>query len=267
MAESKPDRNRPFRGDDAMPSGGPIAPARRTVAGALVDPSTLVLVAANLLPLIGVLAWNWDIYLVLVAYWAETAIAGFWLFLRIANVPRSPARPGQSGPPRAATILAASLYGVHAGLFMTVHFFFLWVLFAGAWRDKVNGAGDFIATVIVGTGLWIVLVALFVSHGYSFLRETGRLPGWAPTSARAATGGPPTAAGSQTGDAGVRAFYTRIVTLHVAIIIGGFFALAYSSIAPVIILVTLKTVADVVMHAMDLRRSPAPIAVASAPAE
>jgi hypothetical protein len=54
----------------------------------LLYPSTLVLLAANLLPLAGVLFWGWDAFVLLVLYWMETAAIGFWTIARIATAPR-----------------------------------------------------------------------------------------------------------------------------------------------------------------------------------
>src|ERR1700738_2592364 len=54
----------------------------------LLYPSTLILVAANLLPLVGVAFWHWDAFLVLMLYWMDTAIIAFWTMARIAMTPR-----------------------------------------------------------------------------------------------------------------------------------------------------------------------------------
>ena len=39
-------------------------------------PSTLALIAANLVPVYGVLFWGWDLFGLMVLYWVETAIIG-----------------------------------------------------------------------------------------------------------------------------------------------------------------------------------------------
>lgn len=40
----------------------------------LLYPSTLILVAANLVPLLGIAFWMWDVFLLLSLYWMETAV-------------------------------------------------------------------------------------------------------------------------------------------------------------------------------------------------
>src|SRR5262249_55153884 len=69
-------------------AGGAVQPA---TAGSrlrgLFYPSTLLLIAANALPLVGVLYWGWDVFVLLVLYWMETAIIGFWMIVQIATLP------------------------------------------------------------------------------------------------------------------------------------------------------------------------------------
>ena len=38
--------------------------------------------AANMLQVYGVLYWGWDIFQILMLYWMETAVIGFWALLR-----------------------------------------------------------------------------------------------------------------------------------------------------------------------------------------
>ena len=54
----------------------------------LPQPSTLILIAANLVPLLGVFLWGWDAFVLLVLYWLETAVIAFWTIVRIATQPR-----------------------------------------------------------------------------------------------------------------------------------------------------------------------------------
>ena len=44
--------------------------------------SAILLVAANLIPLVGVLLFGWSLWTILVLYWVENGIVGFW------NVPK-----------------------------------------------------------------------------------------------------------------------------------------------------------------------------------
>lgn len=117
---------------------------------------------------------------------------------------------------------------------MTVHMVFLWLLFAGPWAAKIHDARDFIRLIVVGMGLWIPLVALFVGQGAIFINDAvnrfafGKAPPANATIAEIMGG-----------------FYKRIVLMHVAIIGGGFVAQAIGTVAPLVVMVLLKTAIEV----------------------
>jgi hypothetical protein len=208
----------------------------------LFHPSTVILLAANLLPLLGIVFWHWDAFLLLVLYWMETAVIGFWTIMAIVAAPLETVGPAARGTSR---LFIVSFFIVHAGIFMSVHFMFLWQLFSGAWSRDVHGVGDFIRVIVIGTGLWVPLAALFVSRGVSFLLTTfgGRLlPAWlAPAQ--------PDAGDNLLSEKGLLGgFYGRIIVMHVTIIFGGFIAIAIGSIAPLVFLVVLKTWIDLKLH-------------------
>src|SRR5690348_6450867 len=114
-------------------SGLPSRPAATAPPlAALVYPSTLVLIATNAVPLVGVLAWGWDAFLVLMLYWMESAIIAFWTIARISTLP-----PGAMGPlyfngrPTNSPAAMTMFFVVFLGCFMGGHLLFLWVIFAG----------------------------------------------------------------------------------------------------------------------------------------
>lgn len=212
----------------------------------LLHPSTLVLIAANLLPLLGIVFWGWDAFLLLVLYWLETLVIGFWTILAVAvTPPDAPAKTAQGASTRQTSrFFLVPFFIVHAGIFMSVHFMFLWSLFSGDWAKRVHDPADFIRVIVIATGLWVPLVALFVSRGFSFL--------FAIYAARQGpVGSPPGADGRRkpaVEDAVVNGFYSRIIVMHLTILAGGFVALALGSLAPLIVLVALKTGIDVRLH-------------------
>jgi hypothetical protein len=132
----------------------------------LLEPQALILLLGNLVPLIGVVAWGWDAFVLLMLYWLETAIIAFWSVLRIATMP--PAALGDikyEGYDKQPTPIAlAAFFTVHAGLFMSVHFLFLWELFGGDWPRRVHGLRSFVDQIVIATGLWIPLAVLFVAR-------------------------------------------------------------------------------------------------------
>ncbi|HVY19405.1 MAG TPA: DUF6498-containing protein [Bauldia sp.] len=170
--------------------------------------STLIVVAANLVPLAGVVFWGWDVFVLLILYWLETAVIGFWTIMRLLLVSEagSATLGRMAGPARViGRGFQAVFITVHAGIFMTVHFLFLWTLFAGAWADVVHGPIDFVRVLVIGTGLWLPLLFLFLVRGWFVLRDV--------------------VLGSvdMEGDV-LSGLYIRIVVMQFAIILGGWLA-------------------------------------------
>ncbi len=211
----------------------------------LLYPSTLFLIGANLVPLIGVLLWDWDAFVLLMLYWLETAVIAFWTVVRIATMRRDALGDiqfeGTSKP--AAPLALAAFFTLHAGIFMGVHFMFLWSLFAGGWARKIHGPREFFDQIVVGTGLWVPLLVLFVVRGGLIMFETFE-PGLrrtfhiAPRRARAA--------GSMSPSVSVLfGLYARIFIMQLTILLGGFVALLFGSAGAYALLVLIKTAIDV----------------------
>jgi hypothetical protein len=200
--------------------------------------SSLVLVAANLLPIAGVVWWGWDAFVLLMLYWLETAIIGFWTIVRLVATPTSVDVNGK--PLDEMNLVGRMALGafvtVHAGIFMTVHFVFLWVLFSGAWSERIDGVGDFVREMIVGTDLWLPLAFLFVVRGVLVMGPALR------RRLGIVAGAPPAPPDDENPIIGL---YIRIVVMQFTIILGAWFAiLAGDSVGPLILLIALKTAVD-----------------------
>jgi hypothetical protein len=89
---------------------GHLGPARRTA---------LVLVAANLLPLLLVIAGLWSLQQVMLLYWLENAVIGLW---NVAKMLRS------GSPPFVLRLFLACFFTAHFGIFFVVHGIFLMLL-------------------------------------------------------------------------------------------------------------------------------------------
>jgi hypothetical protein len=209
---------------------------------------TMLLIAANALPLVGILLWGWDAFEILVLYWSETAIIGFWTLFRLSAFMLAPENSTATGWRRLLAPTAVGLFfTLHAGIFMLVHFVFLWSLFSGDWASRINGPQSFVSVLIIGAGLWVPLLALFIVRGlmtlYALfgdrlvrLRSGGRRQTLRPV--------PRAAAVEPTEGNAIGGFYRRIIIMHLAILGGGFLAML-GSIAPLVLLVVVKTVIDV----------------------
>jgi Family of unknown function (DUF6498) len=200
----------------------------------LTAPSTLVLIAANLLPLYGVIFWGWDLYGLMVLYWMETGIIGFFALVRMAMAAGL------------AAIVLVPFFVVHFGGFMAGHIFFITVLFRGIGdNDGIESIPNAVLSLIFAQGLWAAFLALFISHSVSFVLNV-----WRPArdARRAQPGG---AAKPDKKDAGsyMMAPYGRIVVMHLTIIFGAFLIQAFQTkTAAFLLLVILKVTFDIIAH-------------------
>ncbi len=233
----------------SLPEGGtPVPPA---ALGDGDDRASLVgLIIANLIPLVGVFWWHWDAATLVLLYWIENLVVGFYGILRIvlARVDGPGAQLGRA--------FLAGFFCVHFGGFCAVHAIFLQHVFkigdgqpanvaAAAWPgplvllQMLYGA---IATLWRGRppGMEWPVLALVVSHGVSFVQYHLR-------------GGEIKLLKDR--DLMTRP-YQRIVLLHVTILFGALPAMALGSPIPLVgLLVALKIAADVYLHRRAHRKA------------
>src|SRR5688572_2147822 len=92
-------------------------------------PSVIVLILANLVPLAGVIFWGWDLLDLMILYWMETGIIGFYAIIQMAIASRWGA------------LFTVPFFVVHFGGFMAGHLFFLLMMFGGANKPNPNVTG------------------------------------------------------------------------------------------------------------------------------
>lgn len=189
---------------------------------------TWLLLAGNLLPLLGAFFLGWDASTLVVLYWLETAIVGFWLLIRLAATPKAEMLQVATlaGDPRQELggIGLALFVLAHAGIFMAVHLFFLTGLIPGEWSRHLNSPLGFITDFVIPSGIWLPLAGLFVMRGLLTVSDlrSGAHPGHV-----------------------VVGFYARIIVLQLVILISGMAALLVGSVAMLILLVIAKTLAEI----------------------
>jgi hypothetical protein len=212
---------------------------------ALLRPPALLLLAANLVPLVGVIMWGWDAFVLLMLYWLETAVIAFWTIVRVATMPASALADLQiesKGSRPASPFGFAAFLTLHAGIFMGVHFLFLWELFAGEWADRIHGVRA-IDQMMIGTGLWVPLLVLFVVRGAFMLFDAVQPWIWRKLGvverkpAKEQMLGP--------GESIVFGLYIRIVVMQVTIIFGAWFAMLAGGAGALTFLILVKTAVDV----------------------
>jgi hypothetical protein len=205
--------------------------------------SLSTLIAANLVPVVGVFFLDWDAGIILLLYWTENLIVGFYNVLRMASlkVERPTTHLGK--------LFMIPFFCVHFGGFCAVHGFFLMALFkVGGGTDPFMSGGAWFGPLIflqllfsVVRNLWQnapegmlwAVLALFASHGVSFVRNYILRGEYASLSMQKVMMGP----------------YGRIVLLHVAIIAGAAPVMILGSPIPLLaVLVLLKIGMDVWLH-------------------
>ena len=125
------------------------------------------------------------------------------------------------------------------------------MLFAGAWSRTVHGVPSFIEQIVLQTGLWVPLAALFASRGMSFLFHD-LYPDLLQRLLRVLSDRPVRAAAPQPSSPGVLlfGFYARIIVMQLVIIFGAFLSVVLGTIAPFALLILVKTAVDVVAHVL-----------------
>ena len=192
----------------------------------LLKPSVLALCAANLYPLIGVLFLGWNTFYLLLLFWMENVVIGFYTIIKMLLVPGA-----KSG--WAAKLAMVSFFCVHYGIFTLVHGIFVFVIFGA----DFGGQG----TEILWHGIlsyqlpWAAL-ALFISHGISLSQNYLSLGEYEQSNLISVMQQP----------------YGRVVILHLAIIFGGFFVMMLGSpVIGLVILIILKIALDLLAHLQE----------------
>ena len=84
-----------------------------------IDISLAALIAANIVPIFGVIFLGWDALSIVLLYWSESIVIGFYNVLKIAFAK-------MSNPPKERTKLSTIFFFIiHYSGFMTVHGFFI----------------------------------------------------------------------------------------------------------------------------------------------
>ncbi|MEX1172857.1 MAG: DUF6498-containing protein [Chloroflexota bacterium] len=207
-------------------------------AGAVV-----ALIAANAIPLLGVLFFGWNVWTILIVYWLENGIVGAFNIAKMARAEGDMAlTPGTlliNGRPASslAKLGLIPFFVMHYGIFWAVHGVFVLTLpvFGSMGPD---GGGDMTAGFEPLT-IVLAVIALTISHGVSFWLNF--------------LGGGEYRRVSAAGQ--MFAPYGRLVVLHITIIFGGIaIAMTGAPAAAVAILVGLKTVMDLGFHLAEHRK-------------
>jgi hypothetical protein len=210
----------------------------------------IALLVANVIPLWGVLFLGWDAFLIVLLYWTENLVVGFYNVLKMAL-----ACPPETRHPAThlSKLFFIPFFIIHYGGFTAVHGLFVLSMFEkgeGQWM-----AGDSWPCFLVFVQLLLnvirqmfsavppaarfVFLCLFISHGISFVYNYLLKREFASARVDKLMGAP----------------YSRVVVMHISILGGCFLLVAVGSpVTLLLVLVVLKTALDVTFHLREHRK-------------
>jgi len=211
----------------------PAAPAETNGPRSLLGrfrASALALVVANLVPLFGVLGLGWNAAAIVVFYWAENLIVGFFNILRMrrAQGPLGSIRMTLNDRPVTEASRSALIvfFIVHYGMFTLGHGVFVLVFFGMKSEGALRGLGQ--ALLFLAASHWISYKRNFLGQG-EYRKVSFAALFWQP--------------------------YKRIFIMHLTIILGGVWAQEKGSPIPaLVVMIVLKTLIDLVSHLAEHRK-------------
>jgi hypothetical protein len=213
-------------------------PPRDTQTGTLVRrlrDSSLALIVANLVPLAGVLGLDWNVSWIMLFYWSENLVIGFFnvLKMRRAEGPVGDSRMTLNDRPVVENSRRSLIFFfmVHYGGFTFCHGIFVVAMFGANLRGSPMQFG-------------MGLLTLLLSHGVSYRRNFIGRGEYKQVSFATLFWQP----------------YGRVVIMHLTILVGG--AWAQSKGSPVyglLVLIALKTMIDLAAHWIEHRKFQKPV--------
>ncbi len=134
----------------------------------LTPAAWLPLVISNAIPLIGVLFLDWSIGHIVILYWIENLILGFW------NIPRILFAGEHSN--KLKNLPTSVFFLVHYGIFCLVHGVFIVGLIAFSEKasfQSASGPRDIVDTVInyASFGLIVAIISMFLITGWDLIKN------------------------------------------------------------------------------------------------
>lgn len=189
--------------------------------------SLLILIGANLVPLLGVIFGGWDILILLLLFWLENGIIGIFNIFRMMLAQRTPNLSNWQN------FVLIPFFVVHYASFMIGHGLILLAFFT---LTNFKHGYDFEQAF---PEVWIGVVGLIFSHGYSFVRNFLMRREYMNVTMLQQMGKP----------------YSRVIVMQFTLIIGAFVVMKYhNQVYTMAALVLLKIGFDIKFHLRERRR-------------
>ncbi|MFK8028184.1 MAG: DUF6498-containing protein [Gammaproteobacteria bacterium] len=190
--------------------------------------SSIALIIGNLVPIVGVLFFEWQLFWLVLLFWLENLVIGVFNIFKMLTCAGS-----ESFTQR---IFMTIFFSVHYGMFCFGHGTFVVDLFGGE-LDSIPAA----LALIVENGLQLALIALVISHGFSFVQNF-LIRGESKQSSISEVMFSP---------------YKRIIVLHVFIIFGALTLQTFGETQiGLVVLAVVKIIADLLAHKIEHKRNP-----------
>ena len=213
--------------EESLPLTPLADPAAEAGPVTLTSASTVALIIANLFPVAGTIFLGWNLSDVMVLYWAESAVIGFFNICKIVAIGRWMA------------LLAGPFFLGHFGGFMAIHFLFIYTIFVKGPEGMSASGGDLADVAQLFVTLWPALALLFVSHAYSFFTNFLGRGEYRRRTVKDQMSEP----------------YSRIVFMQLVLIFGGGLSMVLGQTGPVLVAVIgLKIYFDVKAHIKEHTR-------------
>ena len=192
----------------------------------LKHPSVLLLIVVNLIPLIGIIFFKWDIFSVMLLYWLESGVIGFLNVLRMIKINKS------------MNSALIPMFIVHYVIFMFLHLTLVLIIFKPNLEIINSGYNSFLLVAEYISGILLSLFFLLVSHGASFLYNFLWKKEYKNISLRQQMFAP----------------YKRIGVMHLTLFLLGSFVVWTNldlHIAAIVLMVVVKTLFDISAHVIE----------------
>ena len=191
-------------------------------------PSVIILIISNLVPVFGVIFLDWEIFQVMMLFWAENVVIGGFNIVKMLL-----STAGNTGN-RGKKISMVPFFFIHYGIFTMVHGGLVFAIFGGVLENDeiLTGISDSYHSLITPALGWAV-AALALSHAISFIFNYLGKGEFRKTTLDQLMVQP----------------YARVIILHITILIGGFLVMFFG--APLIglmFLIALKIYVDIISH-------------------
>ncbi len=188
--------------------------------------SAVALILNNLVPLFGVIFLSWNFSNIIFLYWFENIVIGIFtvMKMKMTQHPVAYKLSEQKNLNLITAVMKLFIIGffiIHFGAFTLGHGVFLLVIFGRNINFKIN--------------LLIAILAMFISHGISFIENYVQPKKYLSTHESILMFAP----------------YPRIIVMHLVVGIGAFFVADKMSLIPMVLFVILKTVVDLGSHLFE----------------